>query len=386
MILQRLRIRCFRNLDSVDLVPHPGFNVLHGSNGHGKTNLLEAIHFLSTLRSFRALRNRELLQQDEPQALVEGDVDRGGRRRTLQVHIDARSRRVRVNGKAVQRLAEFFGTLNTVVFTPQDVALLRSTPQDRRLLLDRFIFNASPTWADDVATYEQALRQRNALLKTDAPDRALVQAFDEQLARSGARVLSRRMAWLERLREPVSVAFGRIFGRAHDADLAYVSSVPLGPGQEPADVDALQHALQKALDAGWRRDLARGFTTVGPHRDDFEATLDGQPVRSHASQGQQRAFILAFRIAEIRLLTERHGHPPILLLDDVTSEFDAHRNVRFFDVLREERGQVFITTTDPAWVPLGEPACHWAIECGTLTPTPESPPPNTARADTEDCP
>lgn len=371
MILQRLRIRRFRNLDSVDLVPNPGFNVLHGSNGHGKTNLLEAIHFLSTLRSFRALRNRELLQQDETQALVEGDVDRAGQRRTLQVHIDARSRKVRVNDKAVQRLAEFFGTLNTVVFTPQDVALLRSTPQDRRLLLDRFIFNASPTWADDVATYEQALRQRNALLKNDVPDRALVQAFDDQLVSSGARVLARRMAWLERLREPVAVAFARIFGASHRADLAYLSSVPLEAESSTTDATGLQDRFRTALDAAWKRDVARGFTTVGPHRDDFEATLDGQPVRTHASQGQQRAFILAFRIAEIRLLTERHGHPPILLLDDVTSEFDADRNVRFFDVLSQERGQVFITTTDPAWVPLGEPACHWAIERGALTPTAE---------------
>lgn len=365
MQLQHLRIQGFRNLTDVDWTPSAGFNVLHGPNGHGKTNLLEAIHFLSTLRSFRSFRNRELLQDGIEEAKLLGAIDRAGRRRTLEVTIHPRARRVKVNESPVRRLSDFFGTLNTVVFTPEDVGMFRGSPSGRRLLLDRFIFNASPVWAEEVAAYESALRQRNAVLKDERPDPALLEVFDVQVARTGAQVIARRLHWVDILRGRMAQAFAGIFDPHRQVDIAYVAEPELpSPGaSSPGDLEA---HLREALAGSRRRDLARGFTTVGPHRDDLQATIDGCDARTHASQGQHRALILAFRIAEIRLLTEQHGHPPILLLDDVTSEFDARRNERFFEELRRERGQVFITTTDPAWVPLDEPAAHWALRDGRL--------------------
>ena len=181
MRFDALRIQTFRNLRLVELEPDPRFNVVVGPNGHGKTNLLEAVYVMAALKSFRGQKNRDLITHDEKHAIIEGRFDRAGVRRDLRVTIRSNGKKVELNDKTVRNLADFFGTVNTVVFAPEDIGVMRGSPGDRRLLLDRMIFNARPAYASEMSDYESALKQRNRLLRDDEPDRALLAAYEEQL-------------------------------------------------------------------------------------------------------------------------------------------------------------------------------------------------------------
>ncbi len=354
-----LHVRDFRNLRDQRFEPSPRFNVIAGANGQGKTNLLEAIYLLGTLRSFRGQRNAELIGHGLEDALIEGAFSRGDVRREASLRIGKRNKQVRINGKSLKRVADFFGTLNVVLFSPDDIGVLRAGPAARRLLLDRMIFNVAPAYAMESKDYEKALKSRNKLLRDDRPDRALLRVYEEQLITLGWRLVVRRRAFVERIAAPFVTTFGELFGDGLEAELTYRPNID-------ASEEDFEATYVAAFERAWRRDTALGYTSVGPHRDDLEGSLDGRSVATFGSQGQQRAFVLAMKIAEIRVLREQLGDDPILLLDDVSSELDAVRNRNLFDFLAQGDGQVFITTTDAAHVRLDAPT-RWRMEAGVLT-------------------
>lgn len=367
MLVESLRLRDFRNLADVRIEPDPRFNVIVGPNGQGKTNLLESIFFLAALKSFRSLKNAALVHEGAEEARLAAWIDRGGVRREVEVSLGPRSRRIRLNGNSVRRLSEFFGLVNAVAFAPEDVSVMKASPADRRTFFDRMIFNAAPAYADEMSAFESALKQRNALIRDgEIRDRGLLEVYDHELVRRALVIIRRRTAWLDELRAPFAATFGEIFGPGFDPGIAYSvqfdeAGDPPGAGGDPGERMLL--ALRRALP----RDLARGHTSVGPHRDDFEATLSGRSLREFASQGQHRAFVLALKVTEIQLSTARLGHCPILLLDDVSSELDPERNARLFDFLSSVEGQVFITTTDTSYVRLSHPFRRWTMHRGAVT-------------------
>lgn len=375
MKLLELRVRDFRNLTALHLEADPRFNVITGRNGQGKTNLVESIHVLSTLRSFRSLRNRELLRDDTTEAIVEADVFREGSEQHLLVRIRPHGKRAEVNGNTVRDLQRYFGRMNTVVFTPEDTGVLRASPADRRLFLDRMVFNAKPAYALDHAAYEDVLRNRNAVLKQDRPDHALLDVYDEQLARLGAAIAYERSAWLDTIGPRFATRFRQLFGDTHLASTGYLRAwdrdddEDVAPGDVPSEAlqpTLLEEQLLNALRRTRTHDMRRGFTQTGPHRDDWAGTLDGGDMRTRGSQGQHRAFLLALKITEIETLHDRFGEPPILLLDDVSSELDPERNERLFGFLHRFDGQAFLTTTDLRHVPLSSGFRHWQMDNGQL--------------------
>ncbi len=358
-------LRNFRNLEAVDITPDRRFNVVTGANGQGKTNLLEAIHLVATLKSFRTFRNQDLIREGEEGARCEGAIDRGGSRREIAVRIGPRGRRVAVNGVSLRRLSEFFGSVNTVAFCPEDIFVFRGSKSDRRLILDRMIFNAQPVYAAEASDYEDALRHRNALIREGrVDDPGLLAVYDQQLVELGTRVIERRGTYVDRLREPLTEAFGEIFGAGYATGLEYLPSIAI---PDTDDSSARQEAYEEALRRSRSADLARGFTTVGPHRDDLRATINDRPLKEFASQGQQRSYVLAMKISEIRLLREQLGYYPVLLLDDVSSELDPERNKMLFDFLSAIDGQVFITTTDVSFIQLSHPFTRWDVHDGQVT-------------------
>jgi DNA replication and repair protein RecF len=376
--LTELRLQDFRNLARVELQPHPRFNVFAGLNGQGKTNLIEAVHLLAALKSFRALRNRDLIRTGQDAAIIEATVDRQAHIRDLRLTVRSTGRRVELNDRVVKDLSLFFGTLGAVTFTPEDVGVLKGAPADRRLFIDRIIFNLMPGYGATALAYEEAVRQRNALLRQDTPpDPAMLAAWEEPIARHGAELLYQRLRWLAHFTPRLRQAFARIFGPARVVTIGYQSTLAeadRGAGSDevlPAQPE-LQRALGEQLRRERPRDLARGATQTGPHRDDFLFLLDGEPVRTHASQGQHRALVLASRISEIEAMTEQTGDPPILLLDDVSSELDPERNARLFEFLDEFDGQVFITTTDRAFLHLAGASSAFTVDAGEVRhdPTP----------------
>jgi len=330
-----LRLVDFRNLASIHLEPNPRFNIFEGDNGQGKTNLLESIYVLGALKSFRTTSNSDLIRFGATQADIRGVIDHQESDRVVRITV-GRSRRVWIDGTVSKSLADSLGQLTVVLFAPEDLSITKGSPSGRRKFLDRAVFNRWPASLADVKRYEATLKQRNALLKNEGPD-AMLDVFDEQLADAAARVTTWRLDYLRDygpvFREClIEVSDGQLQG-----NLSYESRV------EQTDAAGYLAAFQSDR----RRDRGRGSTNRGPHVDDMLAILNDKPARAFASQGQHRAFVLAMKIAEIRLLRQQLGYSPVLLLDDVSSELDAGRNHLLMSYLTSDAfgGQVFLTTT-----------------------------------------
>lgn len=383
MLLEALRLRHFRNLTRVDVEPHERFNILHGANGQGKTNFLEAVYLLSAVRSFRNHTNAAMVEFDRDEATLEARVDRGGHDRIVRIEISQRGKQVYLNDSYVRKLSDFFGTVNVVMFGPQDLSILKGSPAERRDFVDDAIFNAQPAYATEKQHYEDVLKQRNALLKEPDPDRALLEVYGEQLVQYGADVVMRRLDFIRHFQPVLQRVFKDIFAADFTADVRYdmkwadkVDGVdrrpPVLESDTPGDPKqqqrmAVERALAEALERTSQKERERGYTVIGPHRDDLEALLDGRDVGTFGSQGQNRAFILAMKIAVIRYLEERYHFAPILLLDDVSSELDRERNRKLFDFLRaRDEGQVFITTTHRDYIHLEEDVRVFEVEGGKI--------------------
>lgn len=342
--------------------PHPRFNLVVGDNGQGKTNLLEAIAVLAGLRSFRTARLQEGIAFGQTSAVLAAKVESRGLVSQLGLELTQRGRRTFLDGKTTQSAALFLGNLTAVVFTPADLALPHAEPEARRRWLDRVVFNHQPAHLDELRRYEQALSARNAVLRSHASgktsaDAALLDVYDQLLARHGAEVLRRRTQVLDQFVPVVQQVFGQIAAPGLICDIRYVAKVACG------DEAAL---LQLLLDRR-PRDLAAGHTTCGPHRDDVALLIGDRLAAGHASQGQCRALVLAGKIAEIASLERTLGEAPLLLLDDVSSELDARRNAALMTHLDELGGQVILTTTAAEHIRVAAPRQIFHVQAGSLT-------------------
>ncbi len=349
MLLLDVKTRSFRNLEDqrVELAPHT--TVLFGQNGQGKTNFLEACHLLCTLRPLRAQKLAELVRIGaEGSAGVHGRIKLSGGVRDVDVEVGREGRSARVDGKAVRDVDDLFGGLATVAFTPDDLAVVKGSPDGRRRLLDRAVQNRHPAHLSDAREYLRALRSRNRILR-EGGDAALLGSFDVPLARIGARLRTRREEVLAEIRPHAQKAFAEVAKGEAPLDLTYLAA-----GRDADDLagsgPSLEERLQKALQRRLHRDRERGYTSVGPHADDLGLAIGDKPARLYASQGQSRAVVLAFKIGEIENLRRVQGRAPLLLLDDVSSELDPDRNGFLMQYLAALRGQVVLTTTDPKLV------------------------------------
>lgn len=370
MLLEALRLQNFRNLEHVELEPHPRFNILAGENGQGKTNLLEAVYLLSAVKSFRPQTNADLIRFGEEGATLEARVDRGGSERVVRLEVSNRGKKIFLNDNPVRQLSDFFGTVNVVMFGPEDIAILKGSPSERRRFIDRAIFNALPAFATETQHYEDVLSQRNALLKDHSPDASLLTVYDEQLIQYGAQIVERRLKFLSYFRPILQRTFRAIFDESFEADIRYDMKWSDRDDSTENDLDsrlAIERVLQEGLERTRRDERMRGYTLIGPHRDDLKTSLNGRDVKTFASQGQHRAFVLAMKIAEITHLEERYRFAPILLLDDVSSELDRERNRFLFDFLRSRmEGQVFITTTHRDYILLDEDVQTYSVRGGEI--------------------
>ena len=329
--------------------------MLTGPNGQGKTNFLEACYLACTLRPLRAQKLAELVRFGGDSAQVTARFRLPGGTRQVEVEIAEGKRSARLDTKAVRDPDELFGGLAVVAFTPDDLALVKGSPDGRRRLLDRAVQNRHPDHLSDARDYLRTLKSRNQLLRDGAPP-ALLEAFDQPLARLGARVRLRRQRVLAELRPHAQRAFTEVTRGELSLGLGYLTAgrdssdlgegaIDLSPGDAPAQA-LLEERLRRALDGRLPRDRERGFTSVGPHADDLALSLGDRSARLFASQGQARAVVLAFKIGEIESLRASQGRAPLLLLDDVSSELDPERNGYLMRYLSALQAQVLLTTTD----------------------------------------
>ena len=342
MRLVQLSIRDFRNLAAVDLAPSPRATILLGENGQGKTNLLEAIYLLTTLKPLRAARITELVRFGQERAQVAADFDGPGGLRRAAVQVQAGGRTAFLDGKPQDRLDSYFEGLAAVCFAPDDLLLVKAGPEGRRRFLDRAAFNRWPAVLGEAREYVRALRARNAALRTAPPE--VEASFRGPLVRAGARLLLRRRALVAELAPRVAAAFAEISGPG--APAALLAYRPAAGLRAEGGEDELAGRLASALEDRLPRDREKGFTSAGPHMDDLSLSLDGRGARLYGSQGQQRALVLALKIAEIENLRAALGRPPLLLLDDVSSELDPAKNRYLLGYLAALPAQVFLTSTD----------------------------------------
>ncbi|MBS1119771.1 MAG: replication and repair protein RecF [Deltaproteobacteria bacterium] len=343
--------------------PRERFNVFVGDNGQGKTNLLEAIFVVAALRSFRTSRLSDLIGFGGERAKLGARVLKDGLTRVYDVELAPGSRRVRLDGKAVRPLARYFGEFNVVVFTPEDLALPRGTPGDRRRFLDRGVFNLEPTYLVTATDYDKVLRTRNMVLRQAGQGALgghqaaeLLEVYDEQLAGLAVSIVAARMRFSSTLAPELRATFAAITRTDRVAGLRYASKL----------IDLPAEAIKQLLREGRAKDLASQSTQIGPHRDDIVLELDGREAGSFASQGQLRAIMLAWKTAELQILGRAHGDSPILLLDDVSSELDPARNEFLFEHLATLAGQCFITTTHSSHVLLRQHRADYRIQTGRI--------------------
>ncbi|MDJ0961022.1 MAG: DNA replication/repair protein RecF [Acidimicrobiia bacterium] len=366
MHLAWLELRDFRSYESLDFRPDPGVNVLVGHNGAGKTNVLEAIGYLSALRSFRGSPDAALIRSGTPAGIVRGGFERESGEVRVEVEIpEGGRRRVLFNGKRPQRFSDVARELPLVAFLPDDLDLLKGGPGGRRQYIDDLIARLHPAAGADLAEYDKALRQRNSLLRNEGPaaDALTIDVWDDRLADLGSRVFTHRLRLLDRI-APVLAASYRTVGGSEELTFTYTTqwmgAAGKGTSRDPGDhIDAIRDALS----ARRMRDLDQKTTTLGPHRDDPGIRIDDRDARTQASQGEQRSAALGLRIAAYRALENRHDRPPMLLLDDVFSELDPLRAGGVLELL--PKGQVFVTTARDDEVPVA--GRRWAVRGGVVT-------------------
>lgn len=338
MLVRTLKADGFRNLRRVDLQFSPRVNVLLGPNGHGKTNVLEALYLLAGFRSFRGARNRELIREGAEAARLVAEVEADGVERGVELTLRPKGKTYLIDGKAPASLAEWVGRLVMVTFSPDDLFLVKGEPEIRRRWLDRVIFLLEPEHLRYVMQYQKALKTRNALLKDGmfGRDLMLLDAFDQTLAKCGARVRTARAKWLPQLSRLVDEELRALTGGVHGSKLEDASEV------ESSD----EAGYLAVLVAKREEDVKRRLTTWGAHHDDVRVTISEREARRFASQGEQRALTLAMKLAETRLVREQRKVAPVLLLDDVTGELDSERNQFLFRELEGHEGQVFVACTE----------------------------------------
>lgn len=363
MVVKNLYIQAFRNLQEVSVSLHPRFNVLFGPNGQGKTNFLEALYLLATLRSFRTHNAEEWVPFGQQKMGIQGQLADCEVTHKLELFVDLAQGGKKVallDGKRC-RSQTYVQALRAVVFVPEDLRLPKASPETRRQFLDRAVFHLYPAFLRDWQMYENVLRQRNAVLKQQRKD--LLVIYDEQLAQAAARVWHWRVQYIQAWAPWLASAFGYVSQSGHNASVRYRCSWMDEAAPTP------EVALRDKLQQTQRRDLETGYTHMGPHTDDMELLLDDILAKVHASQGQTRALVLAAKMAEIQLLLSHDQPPPLLLLDDVNSELDETRRQLFFVFLEKLPCQIVLTTTDASQLPLSLPAVersYFRVEQGQM--------------------
>ncbi|MGH9125911.1 MAG: DNA replication/repair protein RecF [Acidimicrobiales bacterium] len=360
MQLDRLWITDFRNYLGAELAPAPsGLTVLTGNNGQGKTNLLEAVGYLATLKSFRGVPAEALVRRGAERAIVRAEAGRDSRRLLIEAELRPGGRdRVQVNRQPLRRARDLLGALQVSVFAPDDLALVKAGPQGRREYLDDLLVALQPRHDSLCSDLDRILRQRNALLKQAGgnPRPAVdivttLDVWDRKLAEVGTAVADARAGLVASLSSQVAAVYDQVAERSSEIAVAYQRSWD-GP-------------LAAALASARAEDLRRAVTTIGPQRDELVITVGAMPSRTHASQGEQRSLALALRLAGHLLLTRELGSPPILLLDDVFSELDGDRSAALLEALPPVQALVTTATALPA---SARPALVIRIEDGKVLP------------------
>jgi len=345
VLVKSLSLSHYRNYETIELDTNHKVNLFVGRNAQGKTNLLEAIFVLALTKSHRTSKDRELIGWNADHSTLHATVERKYGVCQLDLSISKQGKKAKLNGLEQRKLSGFIGALNVVMFAPEDLEIVKGSPSIRRRFLDMEIGQVQPSYLFHLQQYQKVLVQRNNLLKQMWDDKGkgsqvMLDIFNEQLSEHGVKIVKKRKQYLKKLQVWAEQIHAGITNGMEQLSIAYHPSF-----ETDSDDDAvLLEQFMIKLTQMHNQEVRRGMTLVGPHRDDLIFAINGKEVQTYGSQGQQRTTALSLKLADIELMHEEIGEYPVLLLDDVLSELDSHRQTQLIETF-QGKVQTFITTT-----------------------------------------
>lgn len=345
MFITELQLKNFRNYEQLHLSFDEHVNVILGENAQGKTNLLEAIYLLAFTRSYRTSHDRELIKWDHDFAKITARLIKKKQKIPLELIFHKNGKKAKLNHIEQRKLSEFIGALNVVMFAPEDLALVKGSPQMRRRFIDMELGQIEPLYLYHLGEYQKVLKQRNShlkqLQKQQTADTTLLDILTEQLVTHATVVLEKRFQFLQKLRKWALPIHEKISRHLEQLSIQYIPSIEVLEDATQATIaNTYTETFQRLID----NEIYRGSTLIGPHRDDLQFFINDKDVKLFGSQGQQRTTTLSLKLAEIDLIYEQHHEYPILLLDDVLSELDDYRQSHLLSTI-QGKVQTFVSTT-----------------------------------------
>lgn len=346
MKLKTLQLQNYRNYESISLNCHPDVNILIGENAQGKTNLLESIYTLALAKSHRTSNDKELIRFDSDYAKIEGDLSYRYGEMPLTMYITKKGKQVKINHLEQSRLTQYIGHLNVVLFAPEDLNIVKGSPQIRRRFIDMELGQISAVYLNDLSQYQRILKQKNNYLKQlqyrQKTDSTMLEVLNQQFAEYALKITLRREHFINELESLAKPIHSGITNDRETLSLNYLPSIKL-ENKDKSETERLEEVLT-ILNDNMEREKDRGVCLYGPHRDDLGFNVNGMDAQTYGSQGQQRTTALSIKLAEIELMNIEVGEYPILLLDDVLSELDDSRQSHLLSTI-QHKVQTFVTTT-----------------------------------------
>ena len=347
MQLQSLQLAHFRNFEQQKLNFHPQFNFIFGKNAQGKTNIMEAIYYLAELKSFRTNDKSGLIQKQQDFAKVLAHYQKDNLNWDIEIVLNQKSRKVLVNGKKPKTRKDYYEMIPLVLFEPRDIYLFRDSPSKRRKYLNRALFIQDANFLKLLSDYEKIITQKNKVLK-DFGHNDLLDVWNYKVAELGSEIIHLRPKWFLSLHEFLEKEYKEISKTNESFHLKYKVAKDVINPQEDYNLskEDIRQKLTDKLSQNLQHEINRRESLVGPHRDDFIAYLDDREIGEFGSQGENRSAIIALKMAQLKMFSAKYQKTPLFLLDDVASELDQYRCEYLFSYLRDERSQVFLTTTE----------------------------------------
>jgi DNA replication and repair protein RecF len=347
MKLKKLLLRNFRNYQELNIAFDSDINVIYGGNAQGKTNILESIFVAATARSHRTNEDFNLISWEEPYTYIKAEFIRKNEPHQIEIGIAKGEKQLKLDGKVLPRRSELIGNLVVVIFSPDDLELVKGEPSQRRRFIDLEIAQISANYLFALQQYHRVVKQRNFAyrqVKYENADEKTVLVWNDQLVQYGTEIISTRMKAIQVLNELVQQNYLRITGTHQKLTLFYETPFPVSDCLDP---ERLSESFRQRLAEIRKSELELAMTLIGPHRDDILIFIDGHDLKSFGSQGEQRSAVLALKLAEVEYMRSQLGEPPLVALDDFTSELDDSRIGFITTELVNQRCQTFITTTHP---------------------------------------
>src|SRR5690625_2966765 len=340
MILKNIHLGNFRNYESLDLEFHPKLNVFIGRNAQGKTNLLESIYFLALAKSHRTAKDKELIRFKQEEAFVNGSISTSYSDLPLSISVSSKGKRAKVNHMEVARLSQYIGHLNVVLFAPEDLNIVKGSPQVRRKFINMECGQISKVYLNMLSGYQKILAQKNNYLKQRNVDQMMIDVLNAQLAEYASLIILKRQQFIQTIEKYASRIHADISNGNETLAVRYRPNIKF----ESEDEKSLELEIKTLLDDTLEKEVERGQALAGPHRDDISFYINDFDVQTYGSQGQQRTTALSVKLAELELIHHEIGEYPVLLLDDVLSELDDQRQSHLLDTI-QGKVQTFVSTT-----------------------------------------